>query len=90
MSLDEKQKRTLRGRGHSLRPVVTIGSAGISKAVLRELELSLAHHELMKIRIAAADRDTRQRMIGEICSALQAELVQAIGHTALLYRESPD
>lgn len=90
MALTEKLKRELRGRGHALKPVVTIGSAGLSPAVLRELELSLEHHELMKVKIAGADRETRRAMIDQLCDTLGAELVQSIGHIALIYREAAD
>jgi RNA-binding protein len=90
MSLTETFKRKLRGRGHALKPVISIGNAGLSKAVLREIELSLEHHELMKIKIAGTDRDTRRQMIDEICTRFGAELVQAIGHIALVYREISD
>jgi RNA-binding protein len=90
MSLTEKQKRELRGRGHALKPVVSIGNSGLSKAVLRELELSLEHHALMKVRISGADRDERNRIIDQICTTFNVELVQAIGHTALLYHELED
>ena len=90
MPLDEKLKRALRGRGHSLKPVVSIGNAGLSEAVLRELELSLEHHELMKIRITGGDRTERQQLIGRICKELGAELIQSIGHIALIYREAAD
>ena len=85
MSLTEKQKRELRGRGHALKPVVSIGNSGLSKAVLRELELSLEHHELMKVKIGGADRDERRQIIDRICTTFDTELVQAIGHIALLY-----
>jgi len=87
MSLPEKTRRELRSRGHALKPVVSIGNAGLSKAVLRELELSLEHHELMKVRIGGAERELRRQMIGDICRQLNAELVQAVGHVALIYRE---
>jgi RNA-binding protein len=90
MPLTEPFKRKLRGRGHALKPVISIGNAGLSKAVLREIELSLEHHELMKIKIAGTDRDTRRQMIDEICTRFGAELVQAIGHIALVYREISD
>jgi len=90
MSLTEKQKHELRGRGHALKPVVSIGNSGLSKAVLRELELSLEHHELMKVRIGAADRDGRSKIIDRICTKLDVELVQAIGHIALLYHKLED
>jgi len=87
MSLSEKTRRELRGRGHALKPVVSIGNAGLSPAVLRELELSLEHHELMKLRIGGAERAQRRQMIEAICRQLGAELVQAVGHVALIYRE---
>ena len=87
MSLTEKMKHDLRGRGHTLKPVVSIGNAGLSKAVLREIELSLDHHELMKIKIGGAERDERKRIITRICDQFDAELVQAIGHIALIYRK---
>lgn len=90
MALTEKHKRELRGRGHALKPVVTIGTAGLSAAVLRELDLSLEHHELLKVKIAGADREARQAMIAQLCAACGAELVQAIGHIALIYREAAD
>ena len=90
MSLTEKMKHDLRGRGHTLKPVVSTGNAGLSKAVLREIELSLEHHELMKIRIGAADREQRKDIITEICTRCEAELIQAIGHIALIYRERQD
>jgi RNA-binding protein len=87
MSLTEKMKRDLRRRGHTLKPVVSIGNAGLNTAVLREIDLSLEHHELMKIRIGAADREQRRAIINEICTRCEAELVQAIGHIALIYHE---
>ncbi|MGB5439114.1 MAG: YhbY family RNA-binding protein [Gammaproteobacteria bacterium] len=90
MSLTEKQKKELRGRGHALKPVVSIGNSGLSKAVLRELELSLEHHDLMKIRIAGADRNERSKIIEQICTTFNTELVQAIGHIALVYHELED
>ena len=90
MSLTEKQKKTLRGRGHELKPVVSIGNSGLSKAVLRELELSLEHHDLMKIRIIAADREERGKIIERICTKFDIELVQAIGNIALVYHELED
>jgi len=75
MPLDEKHKRALRTRGHALKPVVTIGNAGLTDAVLREIDLSLAHHELMKVKIAAGSREQRTEITGTICERLGAELV---------------
>ena len=90
MPLPHPLLRELRGRGHRLRPVVGTGAAGLSAAVLREIDLSLEHHELLKVRIGGADRQARQAMIERICSSCGADLIQAIGHVALIYRARQD
>ena len=84
--LTQKQKRFLKSIAHTLKPVVITGEGGISEGVLREIDLSIEHHELIKVRVNADDRDSRQEMIQAICSHTGAELVQSIGHIALLYR----
>ena len=83
-------KRELRARGHALKPVVSIGSAGLTEAVIREIDLSLAHHELMKVKISGGDREQRSATIRAICERLGAEPIQSIGHIALLYRKSEE
>jgi len=79
----------LRRKGQKLRPVVRLGSQGLTEAVLREIDVSLKHHELMKIRVPAEDREQRDTIIAEICQRLGAENVQRVGHVALLYRPRP-
>lgn len=90
MSLSQAQRKTFKQQAHHLKPVIITGSAGLSEAVLAEIELALDHHELIKIRFGAGDRDDRQAMIDECCSATGAELIQKIGATATIYRENPD
>lgn len=90
MSLSENQKRQLRKLGHTLKPVVIIGANGLTDAVCNETDLSLAHHELLKIKVNAADRDERDAIIESLCQRCPAELVQRIGHIALVYRRNPE
>lgn len=90
MSLTEKNKRYLRTLGHKLKPVIIIGNAGLTEAVLKETGLALNHHELIKIRVNAADRAARDQMIDEICSGTHATLIQRIGHVALFYLRNKD
>ena len=90
MALTPQQKKAFKQQAHHLKPVVTTGSAGLSEAVLAEIELALEHHELIKIRFGAGDRDDRKAMIGECCEQLNAELIQQIGATATIYRRNPD
>ena len=86
MTLTDAQKKQLRGRGHALKPVVQIGQAGLTDNVLREIEQALEHHELIKIKARVGDRDDRDTVIQALIDATAAELVQQIGHVALVYR----
>lgn len=90
MPLTPKQKQQLKGQAHQLNPVVLLGQHGLTDAVQQEIEQALLDHELIKIRIPSIDRDERSRLITEICQARQAELVQAIGHIAVIYRKNPN
>lgn len=87
--LSESQKKHLRGLGHKLKPVIMVGDAGLTGSLLEEFESTIAHHELIKVRIRAGDRDLRDRLISELCQAAAAELVQRIGNVALLFRANP-
>ena len=86
MPLTNKQIKYLRNRAHKLKPVVIVGNAGLSDAVLNEIESSIEHHELIKVRINAATREDRQSMIDRICRSVQAEMINNIGHVATFYR----
>ncbi len=90
MSLTKTQVRHLRGLGHTLKPIVMIGGSGLSDGVIGELNLSLEHHELLKVRVSAEDREERDRLIARMCEAANCELVQRIGHIALLYRPADE
>ncbi len=90
MSLSERQKKHLRSLGHALKPVVTVGDAGLSEAVFEEFETQLAHHELMKVRVRAGEREDRDLIIDELCRRGDAQLVTRIGNVALLYRRNED
>jgi RNA-binding protein len=88
--LKSEQKKLLRARAHALKPVVITGQAGVSEAVLNEIGIALEHHELIKVRVNAEDREQRREMSEFICAETGAELVQSIGHIVTLYRKSPD
>jgi RNA-binding protein len=86
MPLTEPQKRHLRKLAHNLKPVIILGNAGFSEGVANELDLTLEHHELIKVRVNAGDREERDALIAQICDSARCELVQRIGHIAILYR----
>ncbi|MBU0623027.1 MAG: YhbY family RNA-binding protein [Gammaproteobacteria bacterium] len=86
LTLTVPQRLELKGRAHSLKPVVIIGNAGLSPAVLDEIERSLKSHDLLKIRVMNDDREAREAMLQEICEVLKAGPVQHIGKMLVVYR----
>ncbi|MDC2824712.1 ribosome assembly RNA-binding protein YhbY [Rodentibacter pneumotropicus] len=89
-TLSTKQKQFLKGLAHHLNPVVMLGSNGLTEGVLAEIENALAHHELIKVKIAGADRETKQLIIDAIIRETQASNVQTIGHILVLYKPSEE
>jgi RNA-binding protein len=86
LELTPAQRKHLRSLAHDLKPVVTIGSSGLTEAVLREAARSLDAHELIKIRVLNDDRALRQTHLLAICEALEAAAVQHIGKLLIIYR----
>lgn len=90
ITLTPAERRALRARAHALHPVVAVGDKGLTPAVLREIESSLDAHELIKVRIAEADRETRDEMLLRICDDVDAAPVQHIGKILIIYRPAAD
>lgn len=88
--LTSAQTRFLRGQAHDLKAMLQVGGKGVTDAVVAEVGEALEHHELVKVKIAAGDREARDAMIGELTRRSGAALVQRIGHVAILYRPSED
>lgn len=88
--LTSAQTRFLRGQAHDLKAMLQVGGKGITESLAAEVDLALEHHELIKVKVGAADRETRDAMIDDLADRTGAALVQRIGHTAVLYRPSKD
>lgn len=87
--LTPAERRTLRARAHHLQPVVTVGNAGLTPEVEREIEANLRSHELIKIRAAGEDRHAREALLSAICGATGAQPVHSIGRILVIYRKRP-
>ena len=90
MPLSKKQIKFLRARCHELKPVILMGQKGLTEEVLKEIDIALTHHELVKIKLSVDDRELRQQVSSEICEQTQSEEVQSIGKTLSVYRVNPD
>lgn len=90
MPITEAQKKYLRALGHKLKPVVLVGNAGLSEAVIAETNEALRAHELIKVKVRVGGRDERDAAVARLCERTGATLVQRIGNTAIVYRPDPD
>jgi RNA-binding protein len=86
MALSEKQKKHLRRLAHPLNPIVMLGNAGLTDAVVAELDRALTDHELVKVTARVGDRDARNGALSSLASRTTSELVQRIGHVGVFYR----
>jgi len=86
--LNNAQKQFLRKLAHQLKPVITIADKGLSDAVLRETALTLDHHELIKVKISADDREHKKQIINQLCQKTNALLIQSIGNIAVIFRRA--
>lgn len=90
LELTSAKRSELRSQAHALDPVVIVGDAGLTPAVLKEIDSSLQAHELIKIRVFGDDRAARIEVYNTICQKLNAAPVQHIGKLLVVYRPKPD
>lgn len=88
--MDTSLKQALKAQAHHLKPVVLLGNKGLTPAVIEETNIALLAHELIKVKINGSDKAGRQKIATDLCDALQADCVQLIGSTAILYRKNVD
>lgn len=90
MQLDNDTIKRLKGIGHELKPVVTIGGNGISQNIIDETNRALTDHELIKVRLPAGSKDERTKFANELAEATSSQVIQSIGRMALIIRKNPN
>ncbi|MDG0793149.1 ribosome assembly RNA-binding protein YhbY [Cohnella ginsengisoli] len=88
--LTGKQKRFLRSEAHHLTPIFQVGKGGTNDHLIRHIEEALEVRELIKVSILNNNDDDRYEVAKELSERSGAELVQVIGKTIVLYKESRD
>jgi len=86
LKLTPVERSALRAEAHALKPIVLIGEAGLTEAVMKEIDLGLDSHGLIKVRVFGDDREARIEMYERISAELEAAPVQHIGKLLVLYR----
>ena len=88
--LEKSFKYQLKSQAHSLKPVVLLGTKGLTQAVMDEIEQVLLVNELIKIKLAGIERDERKNVVQTICQSVNAHFIQVIGQVATIYRKMQD
>lgn len=88
MALTGTQVRQLRALAHHLNPVILIGKADVTDALVKQAEQALDAHELIKCAVQDGSDLSAREAANALAERTSAEVVQVIGHRFSLYRAS--
>ncbi len=86
-TLTGKQARYLRGLGHSLKPLLQVGKAGITKSFMFQVGSALETHELIKVKLIKSAPEDVKEAGAKLSAGVPCQVAQTIGKTLLLYRQ---
>jgi putative YhbY family RNA-binding protein len=90
IQLTPTERKVHRALAHHLDPVVMIGNDGLTPSVLKEIDLALNSHGLIKVRVLGDDRNQRESMFIELADQLGAAPIQHIGKLLIFWRPQPE
>lgn len=86
--LTGKQKRHLRSKAHHLNPIFQVGKGGVNENMIKQISEALEARELIKISVLQNCEEDKDTVAEKLVQGTKAELVQIIGNTVVLYKES--
>lgn len=90
MTLSSKQRAELRARAHHLSVTVHVGHQGATDTLRQSLDDALRSADLVKIQFSKNSAETPKQAANTLATSVGADVVQAIGRTATLFRAKPD
>ena len=88
--MNSKERANLRAEAQRLNPLVHVGHAGVTDAIVKTMDDVLRTHELVKVDITRNLEAPIKEIAGALAEATGSEVVQVIGRKATLYRENPE
>ncbi|AEV20146.1 ribosome assembly RNA-binding protein YhbY [Geobacillus sp. G4] len=88
--LTGKQKRFLRAQAHHLKPIFQVGKGGVTEAMTEQIAAALEARELLKVSVLQNCEEDRCTVAEQLAAGTGAEVVQVIGNTIVLYKESKE
>ena len=89
MKISSKDKQKLKGFAHSIKPSVIIGKEGASKSTINSINNVLENKELIKVKFNSF-KDEKDSIAKNIENSCNANIVDQIGNTLILFKQSPD
>jgi RNA-binding protein len=86
--LKGKQKRFLRSKAHHLSPIFQVGKGGVNENMIQQISDALEARELLKVSILQNCEEDRNTVAEQLAKGARAQVVQVIGNTIILYKES--
>ncbi|MEJ9209972.1 ribosome assembly RNA-binding protein YhbY [Bacillus smithii] len=86
--LTGKQKRFLRSQAHHLNPIFQVGKGGVNENMVKQINDALEARELLKVSVLQNCEEDKSEVAEQLVNGTNAELVQLIGNTIILYKES--
>lgn len=71
-----------------MKPIFQIGKSGVSENLIKQTADALEARELIKLNILQNCMDDKKSVANLLSSGAKAEVVQIIGNTIVLYKES--
>lgn len=90
MTLTGKQKRSLRALAHHIKPVVQIGDAGVTPALIDKIDTELGFHEIIKVKLNQNNDLKAKNVANDLASGSDSTVFLVIGRTVGLYRPFPE
>lgn len=88
--LSGKQKRYLRSEAHHLKAIFQVGKDGVSSNQINGILEALEAKELVKIKLLDNCPEDVRNVALELSMHTKAEVVQIIGRTIILYKQSDE
>lgn len=88
--LTGKQKRYLRSEAHHLKPIFQVGKEGVNENMIKQIGEALEKRELLKVSILQNCMEDKDSVAEQLVNGTEAELVQIIGNSIVLYKESKE
>ncbi|XYY59276.1 ribosome assembly RNA-binding protein YhbY [Bacillus velezensis] len=88
--LTGKQKRFLRSKAHHLTPIFQVGKGGVNENMVKQIAEALEARELIKVSVLQNCEDDKNDVAEALVKGDRSQLVQTIGNTIVLYKESKE